>query len=63
MPAVFGASLSPNRVPYSEHWDRCISHQLNTAMKHGFDGFGDFNVRSDMENLKKKLIRILKNWS
>lgn len=33
MPKVFGASISPSKVPFSHKWVGCISHQLNTCMK------------------------------
>lgn len=59
MRAVFGPSVSPNRVPYSELWVGCAPHQLNTAMKHGFDNATDEHVRKDVESMKK-LIRIFK---
>lgn len=59
MPAVFGASVSPNRVPFSEKWIGCIAHQLNTAMKKAYDDVSDISIRQDIENLKK-LIRLFK---
>lgn len=34
MPRVFDASVSPNQIPFSDRWVGCISHQLNTVMKH-----------------------------
>lgn len=33
IPAVFGASVSANKVAYSHRWVGCITHQLNTVMK------------------------------
>lgn len=34
IPAMFGAPVSFDLVSYSKTWLGCISHQLNTAMKH-----------------------------
>lgn len=59
IPAVFGSSVSPNRVAYSDRWIGCVSHQLNTAMKYTFADVSDQGIRNDTENLKK-LIRIFK---
>ena len=59
MPAVFGASVSPNRVPYSERWVGCMPHQLNTVMKHAFEKVTDSAFENDVGHLKK-LIRIFK---
>lgn len=33
MPKVFGASISSNKVSFSQRWAGCITHQLNTVMK------------------------------
>lgn len=60
MPPAFGASVSTNRVPYSEPWIRCLAHQLNTAVKNAFDCVSDQTIKHDTENLKK-LIQIVKN--
>lgn len=57
MPTVFGASVSPNRVSYSELWIACIAHQFNTAMKNAYEDENCSFIQSDMENLKV-LIRI-----
>lgn len=32
MTYVFGASVSPSRIPFNHHWVGCISHQLSTGM-------------------------------
>lgn len=60
MPAVFEASVSQNRVPYSSRWVGCILHQINIAMKHSYENENDSDIRKDVESLKK-LIRIFKN--
>lgn len=59
MPAIFGASVSSNRVPYFDLWAGCISHQLNTAMKYAFENVEDKTFRKYM-NHPKKLVRIFK---
>lgn len=59
MAAIFGASVSPNRVPFSELWIGCISHQLNTAMKHAVENCNDPGFKADLECLKK-LVTVFK---
>lgn len=59
MPAVFGASALPNRVPYSERWVRHISKQLNTAMKNAFEDVSDKHSCADLKKCKH-LISIFK---
>lgn len=55
MPCVFGASVSPARVPYCERWVGCISHQLNTAMKNAMkhEGIATSIIGQDLERVKK----------
>lgn len=59
MLAVFGPSVSPYRVPFSDKWVGCIAHQLTTAMKKAFDDVYEESIRADTESLKK-LIRVFK---
>lgn len=48
-----------NRVPYSELWVGCFSHQLNTSMKAAFDSVQDENICLNVDKFKQ-LIRLLK---
>lgn len=59
IPAVFWASVSPNKVPFSETWISGIDHQRNTAMKKGYDEVSEQSIKDDIDKLKK-MIRIFK---
>lgn len=37
LPCLIGASASSKKKPFGHNWMGCISHQLNTAMKHSLD--------------------------
>ena len=64
MPKVFGASVSPAKVPYSQRWVGCISHQMNTAMKSAMQhhSIQDSIIQKDLTNLKS-LISTFKHAS
>lgn len=61
MPCVVGASASSRRVPFSEKWVGCISHMLNTAMKHvvNHEIRGKTIIADDLERVKT-IVRIFK---
>ncbi|KAI0558044.1 Zinc finger BED domain containing protein [Gracilaria domingensis] len=66
MPCIVGASASSQRVPYTEKWMGCISHQLNTVMKHAMEKEMASNsvIAADLLNVKT-VVRIFKqgNWN
>ena len=65
MPKIVGASSSSSRIPFSEKCLGCVSHMLNTAMKHAInEEKSDSIVYRDL-NTVKTIVRIFKqgNWN
>ncbi|KAI0559172.1 Ribonuclease H-like protein [Gracilaria domingensis] len=66
MACVVRASSSSQRVPFNEKWMGCISHQLNTAMKHAVNAETTRNsvIANDLSSVKT-IVRIFKqgNWN
>lgn len=66
MPCIVGASSSSSRVPFTEKWLGCISHQLNTVMKNVMaDDERKAGVVSTNLSSLKTIVRIFKqgNWN
>lgn len=59
MAVIFGASISPNLVPFSDWWMDSISHQLNYSMNNEPDNFKD-NLFNNNLNFLKKLVTYFK---
>lgn len=55
MPAVVGASLSETNAPPSELWLGCITHHLNTAMKHTCRHLSLFNAAPALTDIHTDL--------
>ncbi|CAN8074603.1 unnamed protein product [Agarophyton chilense] len=62
---IVPASSLSQRVPFSEKWKGCLSHQLNTAMKHVVNIFCPNSVIVKDVISMKTLVRIFKheNWN
>lgn len=52
MAVVFGASGSPNRVPYSDRLVRFIANQLNGTIKYAYENAAHATTREDVDSLK-----------
>jgi len=68
MPCIVGASSSSSKVPFSEKWVGCISHQINTCMKNCLQSkilTGELSVIQTDLNAVKTIVRIFKqgNWN
>lgn len=50
---VFGVSVSTHKIPYSERWVGCISHQFNTVVKHAMGNFRNQKFRKNNRLSKK----------
>jgi len=64
LPCIVGAYASSARVPFNERWAGCISHQLNTVMKHAMDEEDrEKSAISDDLRAVKTIFRVFKHGS
>jgi len=64
MPCIVGASSSSSKVPFTEKWLGCITHQLNTVMKPSMSDEERRNTRISKDlGAVKTIVRVFKHGS